>query len=153
MRRIVIVSLAAVAVVLAACSAPAASGPASPSAPASPSGGGSPRVIEVTMTDALRFEPDAFSVSLGESVRFEVTNAGAIRHEFFIGDEDAQADHEAEMVEMGGMAHDEPNGISVEPGAMKVLEHTFDAEETVLIGCHVAGHYDGGMVATVTVDQ
>jgi uncharacterized cupredoxin-like copper-binding protein len=152
MCRLVIVSVAAVAVVLVACSAPAASGPASPSAPASPSGGGSPRVIEVTMTDALRFEPDAFSISLGETVRFEVTNAGAIRHEFFIGHADAQASHEAKMVEMGGMAHDEENGIGVDPGESKVLEHTFATAGSVLIGCHEPGHYDAGMVATVTVD-
>ena len=146
MSRVVIGLLAALAVVLVACSAPAAS------SPATASGGGSPRVIEVTMTDALRFGPDAFSVSHGETVRFEVMNAGAIRHEFFIGNADAQADHEAKMVEMGGMLHDEPNGISVEPGETKVLEHTFDAAGSVLIGCHETGHYAAGMVATVVVD-
>ena len=145
MRRLAFVPLVALAAVLAACSAPAASSPAS-----SP-GGASPRVIAVTMIDALRFEPDTFSVSLGETVRFEVTNAGAIRHEFFIGDADAQAAHEAEMVEMGGMLHDEPNGISVEPGEVKELEHTFDSVGSVIIGCHETGHYDAGMVATVSV--
>jgi uncharacterized cupredoxin-like copper-binding protein len=55
------------------------------------------------------------------------------------------------MVE-GGMAHDEPDGISVDPGGSKVLEHTFAAAGTVLIGCHEPGHYAGGMVATVAVD-
>jgi len=62
-----------------------------------------------------------------------------------------KAAHEEEMVETGGMTHDEPNGISVDPGEMKVLEHTFDAVGTVLLGCHEPGPYDGGMVATVTV--
>ena len=147
MHRPVIVPLAALAALLAACSAPVAS------SPTSPSGAASPRVIAVTMIDTLRFEPDGFSVALGETVRFEVTNAGAIRHEFFIGDADAQADHEAEMVEMGGMLHDEPNGISVEPGETKVLEHTFDYADSVLIGCHVAGHYADGMVATVSISD
>lgn len=150
MRHVVIVLLAVLAGVLAACSGPAASGTASPTT-ASPSTAGSPRVVAVTMTDELRFEPDEFSFSAGETVRFEVTNAGAIRHEFFIGDTDAQAGHEAEMVEMGGMAHDEPNGIGVDPGGSKVLEHTFATAGAVLIGCHEPGHYDGGMMATVTV--
>lgn len=104
------------------------------------------------MTDALRFEPDAFNVALGETVRFEVTNGGAIRHEFFIGDADAQADHEAEMVAMGGMLHDEENGIAVDPGQSKVLEHTFATAGSLLIGCHEPGHYDGGMGAVVTVE-
>jgi len=146
MRRTLNLSLAAVlAGVLAACStAPASS-------PSVPSGASSPRVIGVTMIDALRFEPDSFELSRGETVRFEVTNAGAIRHEFFIGDADAQSDHEAEMVQMGGMAHDEVNGISVEPGETKVLEHTFDDADGVLIGCHVTGHYAAGMIATVSV--
>jgi uncharacterized cupredoxin-like copper-binding protein len=147
MPRLVIVLLAGLAVVLAACSASPTSGSASPTA------SGSLRVIHVTTTDALRFQPNAFEVSVGETVRFEVTNADTIRHEFFIGDEDAQDDHEAEMVEMGGMLHDEPNGISVEPGEVKGLEHTFDAAGSVLIGCHEAGHYAGGMVATVTVGE
>jgi uncharacterized cupredoxin-like copper-binding protein len=146
MRRLLIVLLAGTAVVLGACTAPALSGTASPSI------GGSPRVVAVTMTDELRFVPHQFSFTAGETVRFEVTNAGAIRHEFFIGDTDAQASHEAEMLEMGGMAHDEPNGIGVDPGESKVLEHTFSAAGTVLIGCHELGHYDAGMVATVTVD-
>lgn len=150
MRRVVIVLLAVLAGVLAACSGPAASGTASPTT-ASPSTAGSPRVVAVTMTDELRFEPDEFSFSAGETVRFEVTNAGAIRHEFFIGDTDAQAGHEAEMLEMGAMAHDEPNGIAVDPGESKVLEHTFAVAGTVLIGCHERGHYDAGMMATVTV--
>jgi uncharacterized cupredoxin-like copper-binding protein len=90
---------------------------------------------------------------VGETVRFEVTNAGAIQHEFFIGDADAQAAHEAEMVEMGGMAHDELNGISVGPGETKELEHTFGTPGEILIGCHEPGHYAGGMVATATVND
>lgn len=145
MRTPALVLLAAIVVALAACSAP------SPSEVASPSADESPRVIAVTMTDALRFEPDAFAVSPGETIRFEVANAGQIRHEFYIGDADDQAAHEAEMIEMGGMAHDEPNGISVEPGGSKVLDYTFDAPGTLLIGCHEPGHYDAGMMATVEV--
>lgn len=151
MRPVVIVLLAVVVVGLAACSSPAASSTASIDA-ALPSLNGSPRVVTVTMTDELRFEPDAFTFSVGETVRFEVANAGAIQHEFFIGDADAQADHEEEMVEMGGMAHDEPNGISVDPGESQVLEHTFATAGTILIGCHEPGHYAGGMVATATVN-
>lgn len=147
MRPPLVALLALVVGVLAACATPAASGTPSPSV------GGSPRVVAVTVTDELRFVPDRFSFTAGETVRFEVTNAGAIRHEFFIGDTDAQAAHEAEMIEMGGMGHDEPNGIAVEPGESKALEHTFATAGTVLIGCHEPGHYAGGMVATVAVDE
>jgi uncharacterized cupredoxin-like copper-binding protein len=152
MRRRLIPLVAVLAVTLAACSSPGASGTPAQPGPSAPSAGGSPRVVAVTMTDELRFVPDRFSFTAGETVRFEVTNAGAIRHEFFIGDTDDQTAHEAEMIEMGGMGHDEPNGIAVEPGESKALEHTFATGGTVLIGCHEPGHYAGGMVATVAVD-
>jgi uncharacterized cupredoxin-like copper-binding protein len=147
MRPPLVALLALLVGFLAACSAPASPGSALPSS------GGSPAVVAVTMTDEFRFMPDQFSFSAGETVRFEVTNAGAIRHEFFIGDDDAQADHEAEMVEMGGMTHDEADGIFVDPGQSKVLEHTFATAGTMLIGCHEVGHYAAGMTATVTVDE
>jgi uncharacterized cupredoxin-like copper-binding protein len=146
MLRHVIVLLAVLAGIVAACSGPAASETAFESA------GGSSRVVAVALSDALRFEPAEFRFSVGETVRFDVRNVGAIRHEFFIGDTDDQAAHEAEMVEMGGMAHDEPNGISVDAGESKVLEHTFATAGTILIGCHEPGHYGGGMVATVIVE-
>lgn len=149
MPRVFILVAAAVTVALAGCSSPANSPSSSPSAPA----GGTPRVIAVTLTDAFRFEPGSFSVAVGETVRFEVTNVGAIRHEFFIGDDQAQTDHEAEMVEMGGMTHDEPTGIFVEPGQTKTLEYTFEVAGSVLIGCHEPGHYAAGMVGTVEVSD
>jgi uncharacterized cupredoxin-like copper-binding protein len=152
MRRLLIPLFAVLTVTLAACSSAGATGSPAQSGTSAPSAGGSPRVVAVTMTDELRFVPDRFSFTAGETVRFEVTNAGAIRHEFFVGDADAQAAHEAEMIEMGGMGHDESNGIAVEPGTSKVLEHTFATAGTLLIGCHEPGHYAGGMVATVAVD-
>ena len=45
------------------------------------------REVSVTMTDELRFEPDALTVAAGETVRFVVHNAGASDHEFLIGDD------------------------------------------------------------------
>lgn len=145
----------AVAVAAAACSSGTSSSPAAPTA-ASPTpatsavSAGGVRDIAVTLTDALRFEPATFEVKAGERVGFMVTNAGKIRHEFFIGDEDAQREHEAEMASMG-MAHDEENGISVDPGQTKQLEVTFDAPGETLVGCHEPGHYAGGMRATITI--
>jgi uncharacterized cupredoxin-like copper-binding protein len=44
-------------------------------------------------------------------VRFEVTNAGEIVHEFLIGDEAAQDEFEMEMAEGDGMAHDSDAGV------------------------------------------
>lgn len=69
----------------------------------------------------------------------------------FIGDEAAQAEHEQEMAEMGGMSHDDPSGVAVPPGETRELTYTFDHAGQTLAGCHVAGHYVGGMKATITV--
>lgn len=68
------------------------------------------------MTDELGFQPAQVTFRAGETVRFEITNAGAIVHEFMIGDEAAQEEFEKEMSEGDGMAHDGDAGVSVEPG-------------------------------------
>jgi uncharacterized cupredoxin-like copper-binding protein len=106
--------------------------------------------IEVQLTDALTIEPAEMTVPAGVPVTFVVTNTGSIDHEFFLGDEAAQAEHEQEM-QAGGMAHDEPMGIGVEPGDTKELTVTFAEAGSILAGCHVAGHYAGGMKATVEI--
>jgi uncharacterized cupredoxin-like copper-binding protein len=147
------------AVVLAACTGAPATSTAPPSTSAAPSvpasGDASPVAtrVEVTLVDALKIEPSTMSVPAGVPVTFVVTNAGVADHEFFVGDEDAQAAHEAEMAEMGGMAHDEEMGIGVKPGETKELTITFPAAGSTLAGCHVAGHYAAGMKATIEVTE
>ena len=153
MRFLRLAPLALTAVLAAACGGGAATAvPASPVAPAAPSIEATR--IEVTLTDALTIEPAAMTVPAGVPVTFVVTNSGTILHEFVLGDEEVQAEHEAEMAEEGGMSmpEDEPNAIGVEPGQTKELTFTFDEAGTTLAGCHVVGHYDGGMKATVTVE-
>ncbi|MEX0666712.1 MAG: plastocyanin/azurin family copper-binding protein [Acidimicrobiia bacterium] len=108
--------------------------------------------IAVSMTDELRFEPDAFTVAAGETVRFEVTNEGQSTHEFLIGDEADQAGFEEAM--QGDMDHGTDAGVSVDPGQTDSFEYTFgEAGAQLLAGCHEPGHYDGGMVATINVTE
>lgn len=110
------------------------------------------RTIEISQFDTFRFEPASVSVSVGETVMFEVTNQGTARHEFVIGDDAFQADHETEMVDSGGMAMaDEPSAITVEPGETKSVIWTFSEPGTFKYGCHVSGHYAAGMVGTIDV--
>lgn len=52
---------------------------------------------------------------------------------------------------MGGEMHDEEDGIAVEPGATGTLEYTFEQAGEILAGCHEPGHYEAGMVASMTV--
>lgn len=127
------------AVALAAC------------APAVPDPTDAVREVPVTMTDDLRFEPDTITVAAGETVRFVVHNAGASDHEFLIGDEAAQAGFAAEMTDGHGDAHVGEAGIALGPGETGEVTYTFDDPGELLIGCHEPGHYDGGMVARITV--
>jgi uncharacterized cupredoxin-like copper-binding protein len=144
--------LISIMVLIAACApAGATQAPAASSSPSAPTGSGAATRIVVTLTDSLRIEPAGISVPASVPVTFVVTNSGAIDHEFYLGDEAAQAEHEKEMVSMGGMAHDEPAGILVKPGETKELTYTFAQAGTTLAGCHVAGHYGGGMKAPITV--
>ena len=138
-------------VLLAAC----ASGGSAPSSAAPTEGPtAAPVRIEVTLSDAIRIEPAAMTVPAGVPVTFVVTNTGKVLHEFVLGDEEAQAEHEAEMQAMGGhsMVHDHPNAIGVDPGETKELTFTFEQPGTTYAGCHVTGHYDGGMKAEITVE-
>ena len=145
MRSVRLGLIPAAAVLVAACSggsaSPLASAPAS--APATR--------VEVTLTDALKMEPAAMTVPAGVPVTFVVTNGGATDHEFYLGDEAAQAEHENEMGAMGGMRHDEREGIGLKAGETKELTYTFSAPGKALAGCHVTGHYGAGMKATITI--
>jgi uncharacterized cupredoxin-like copper-binding protein len=109
------------------------------------------RTVEVAARDDLRFDPASIEVSAGETVRFVVTNAGSIPHDFYVGTEAEQMAHAAEM---GGMDHDadpDADAVTLEAGETDELTVTFDAPGVLLYGCHQPGHYDGGMVGTITV--
>ena len=110
-----------------------------------------PTRIDVTLTDAMRIEPDPMTVRAGTPVTFVVTNTGQIEHELMLGDEAAQAEHELEMLEPGAMAHDHSYAITVGPGQTRELVFTFGSAGTSFAGCHIPGHYPAGMKATITI--
>ncbi len=132
-------ALVVVVALLASCS-----GGTSAASPASP------RTVVVSATDGMEFIPGEFEFAAGETVRFEITNDGELRHEFFIGDEAAQQEHAAEMADMPGM-EDEPSGVTLEPGESETLEYTFDEPGRLFAACHEPGHYEAGMIAQLTV--
>ena len=112
------------------------------------------QVINVTLTDAIRIEPAQIRVTSAIPVIFRVTNVGVLIHEFYVGDEAAQAAHEAQMIARGGNTPlDERNGIGLEPGETKDLTLGFALPGVVLAGCHITNHYSGGMKATITITE
>jgi Cu+-exporting ATPase len=108
------------------------------------------RTIQVETTDTLRFVPDHLDVRAGETIAFEIRNAGALPHEFFIGTPEEQLEHEREMAS-GAPMHAEPGQVDVPAGQTARLVYTFDQSATLEYGCHVPGHYPAGMRGPITV--
>jgi uncharacterized cupredoxin-like copper-binding protein len=104
------------------------------------------RTIKIEMVDTA-FEPLQLSVKAGETVRFVFVNLGKSDHEAVIGDEEVQTEHGAG----GHHGGDKAPNVQVPPGKSGDLVHTFDEPGSVLIGCHVPGHWQAGMRIDVTV--
>ena len=115
------------------------------------------RVISVTASDDLTFDPAEVNATMGETIEFEVSNPGAVAHEFVIGDDAFQAEHEGEMADMSGhmdmLPGDMAYAISLEPGETKSIAWTFSSDGVVEYGCHVRRHYEAGMVGRITVER
>jgi uncharacterized cupredoxin-like copper-binding protein len=115
------------------------------------------RTIDIEASDTLKFDPDAVTVQVGETVTFRVHNAGDNTHEFVLGTEEEQEDHEHEMQEMaesGSGMHmaDEANALDLPAGETKEISWTFTEPGEMFFGCHEPAHYDAGMKGTITVE-
>ena len=114
-----------------------------------PSGDDGPRTVEIAMRYS-RFEPASIQVEPGETVRFVVRNDDPIDHEFILGDAAVQRAHER-----GTEAHHppRPGEMSVAPLETAVTTYTFPASPgTLVLGCHLPGHFAYGMRAEVRID-
>lgn len=109
------------------------------------------RSIEIGMADNMRFTPDRIDVRQGETVKFVARNAGKVMHEFVIGTKPENAKHAEMMVKFPTMEHDEPYMAHVPPGKTGEIVWTFNRTGEFEFACLIAGHYQAGMVGTITV--
>jgi uncharacterized cupredoxin-like copper-binding protein len=98
----------------------------------------------------LRFAPDTLTVRSGTTVRFVLANSDTVDHEFVLGSDDVQQEHER-MRMAGGHMMRGPGMTDVPPGKTVQLTYTFSEPGTLIYGCHVDDHYAQGMKGTVTV--
>jgi len=127
------------AVLAAACAGEGSTGgPAPTTTPPGPVD----ETVEISMQD-IRFRPDALTVRAGTTVRFVFKNDGDLEHNAHFGDEASQ-----QAVESGRQPRD---GVSAGPNQTKTYTRRFDNPGSLVIGCHVAGHYEAGMRIRLTI--
>ncbi len=151
-RRLpLIAGIVALTTLVAACGeSRQSSSDATSNAPAAPAG---TRIVDVTMED-IKFDQTRLTVTTGETIDFRFANTGRVPHDAFIGDADAQMEHDAEMAHMGDASTHSMGeaAITVQPGAAGELSYTFAQPGTYEVGCHQPGHYGAGMKIEVTVE-
>ncbi len=109
--------------------------------------------VEVEMTE-FAYEPDTLTVPAGEPVTFVFHNTGVIDHEAMVGDAHMQeefASSDGHGDHASGGHHGDVHAVTVPPGETAKLVVTFDEPGETMLGCHLEGHWDAGMVATVTI--
>lgn len=109
------------------------------------------RSIEVGMADSMRFTPDRIAVRQGETVKFVARNTGKVMHEFVIGTKAENGKHAEMMLKFPTMEHDEPYMAHVPPGKTGEIVWAFNRAGEFEFACLIAGHYQAGMVGTITV--
>ena len=131
------------------------------------------RVIKVIMYDNY-YEPSTFQIKKGETIKFEVVNAGELVHEFNIANKMMHIKHQPEMTKMveneilladsidkdkmkklaktdKSMGHSHSNSVLLEPKQKGNIIWKFDNAINIEIACNVPGHYQTGMIAKVDI--
>lgn len=111
------------------------------------------RTIVIDMSDRMRFTPDAISVKLGETVRFDVRNSGKVLHEMVLGTMEELKAHYELMKKHPGMEHDEPHMAHVNPGKKQQIVWQFTQPGEFFYGCLIPGHLEAGMIGKVKVGK
>lgn len=109
------------------------------------------RTVVVTLSDKMSFDPAALSVRQGETIRFELRNAGQLKHEFVLGTDAELAEHYELMKKFPEMEHADDNAVTLAPGGRGEVIWQFTRSGKVSFACLQPGHYDAGMKGAVTV--
>ena len=132
------------------------------------------RVIKVVMYDNY-YEPSSFQIKSGETIKFEVENAGMLVHEFNIANKMMHMKHQPEMLKMveseilladkidkekmkkmakidKAMGHSHSNSVLLEPKQKGEIIWKFDNAVNIEVACNVPGHYQVGMIAKVDIN-
>jgi uncharacterized cupredoxin-like copper-binding protein len=111
------------------------------------------RVVNVEMSDTMRFTPSEITVKRGDTVRFVAKNTGKLMHEMVLGTKKDLAEHAEMMKKHPEMEHDEPHMLHLAPGKSGEMGWQFTKVGEFLYGCLEPGHFEAGMVGKIKVTQ
>ena len=132
------------------------------------------RVIKVVMYDNY-YEPSSFKIKAGETIKFELVNAGELVHEFNIANKMMHMKHQPQMEKMveseilfadsidknkmkkmakinKSMGHSHSNSVLLEPKQKGYIIWKFDNAINIEVACNIPGHYQVGMIAKVDIN-
>ena len=109
------------------------------------------RTIRIDMNDTMRFTPADITVRRGETVKLVATNKGQVLHEMVLGTAEELKKHAEVMKKFPDMEHDEPHMAHVKPGKTGEIVWQFTKPGEFRFACLIPGHFDAGMVGSVTV--
>lgn len=101
--------------------------------------------IETVATD-FEFDPDTWSVPAGEEVTIELTNEGAVEHEWAVLSEEIASEDEFEEDIVVFEVE------AIDAGTSDTETFTIDDPGTYQVICALEGHFDAGMEGTLTVE-
>ena len=107
--------------------------------------------IKETAAGYMLFEPDAIYIKKGTTVRFVITNTGAVDHEFYLGSFDEIQQHERWMRSHPDMAHVDRNAVAIPAGETAELVWQFSVETNLEFVCLIDGHREAGMWGVIIV--
>ncbi|MEL7429676.1 MAG: cupredoxin family protein [Pseudomonadota bacterium] len=115
------------------------------------------RTVAVKMYETddggMLFEPKSLSVKLGETIRFEIVNAGENEHEFVLDSYEKNQEHKALMAKLPEMEHDDPNSVRLEEGQSGEIIWEFSNHGEFEFACLIPGHYESGMHGNLKVSE
>jgi uncharacterized cupredoxin-like copper-binding protein len=113
------------------------------------------RIVPMTMKETadgkMLYFPSSIDVKKGEQVRFVVTNAGEVPHEFVLASTDENLKHAELMKKFPEMEHDDPNSKTLQPKQKAEILWRFSKGGTFEFACLIPGHREAGMLGHVNV--
>jgi uncharacterized cupredoxin-like copper-binding protein len=112
------------------------------------------RTVQVIMREkddgGMVFEPSEFAFETGDTIRFEIFNAGELEHEFVLDTPAGNRVHKDAMAQTD-MAHDDPNALRLAAGARGEVIWAFTHAGRFEFACLILGHYESGMFGPIVV--